>query len=258
MPNGFTEGFDAVIEGDGPHSGKAFFFRGDQYVRYDWENDQVDLGYPASIAKDWHGMPPSFEGGFDAAVSGRGPFKGKAYFFKEDQYFRYDWENQKADPGYPTGTAVGWQKMPIGFTEGFDAVINGDGPYSGKAFFFKGDRYVRYDWMDDQVDPDYPKSTFDWRGLFIPPWTGNWETSWGIMELRQFGEDIMGRYTQKRGRIQGKVLGNSLSGSWYQAPSYQGPQDSGELSLVMADDKTSFSGNWWSSSAQDKLGGTRV
>jgi hypothetical protein len=259
MPAGFAEGSDAILEGDGPHAGKAFFFKGDQYVRYDWENDQVDPGYPAPFAKDWNGMPPGFEGRFDAAISGRGPFKGKAYFFKGDQYVRYDWDNGKADPGYPISTTVGWQNMPLGFTGGFDAVINGEGQYSGKAFFFKGDKFVRYDWMNDQVDPDYPKSTFDWQSLFIPPWTGDWDTSLGIMQLRQFGEDIMGRYTQKSGRIQGKVLGNNLSGSWYQAPSYELPQDSGGINLIMAQDKASFIGNWWSSGgAQGRVEGKRI
>lgn len=259
MPSDFAGGLDAAINGEGPYSGKAFFFKGDRYVRYDWENERADPGYPASIAEDWHEMPLGFKSDFDTAVCGQGPFKGKAYFFKGDKYVRYDWEKEKADPGYPASVVIGWQDMPFGFTGRLDAAINGDGPYSGKAFFFQGDQYVRYDWKNDRVDPGYPASISDcWRGLLTPPWTGKWETSWGIMELRQFGEIVTGRYTQMRGRIQGKAQGNYLSATWYQAPSYNPPQDSGELDLVMSEDKTSFSGNWWSSSERGKSEGKRV
>jgi hypothetical protein len=38
---------------------------------------------------------------------------------------------------------------------------------NGKAYFFKGNQYVRYDINIDRVDPDYPKSINNetWPGL---------------------------------------------------------------------------------------------
>jgi hypothetical protein len=94
-------------------------------------------------------------GRIDAAIDGQSQYAGKAYFFEGDQYIRYDWATDKVDPGYPKSIAE-WN-LPGGFTGGFDTVLNGGGPYSGKVYFFKGDQYVRYDWAADKADPGYPK-----------------------------------------------------------------------------------------------------
>ena len=37
----------------------------------------------------------------DAALEGRGQYDGKAYFFREGKYVRYDWKNDREDLGYP-------------------------------------------------------------------------------------------------------------------------------------------------------------
>ena len=108
-----------------------------------------------------HAQIGGFTGGLDAALDGSGPHSGKAYFFKGDQYVRWDWATDKADPGYPKSIAE-WN-LPSGFTGGFDAALNGGGPYSGKAYIFKGNQYVRWDWATDKVDPGYPKSIAEWN-----------------------------------------------------------------------------------------------
>jgi hypothetical protein len=39
-------------------------------------------------------------------------------------------------------------------------------PFSGKLYIFKGDKYLRYDWLNDATDPDYPKKISEhWHGL---------------------------------------------------------------------------------------------
>jgi hemopexin len=41
---------DTAISGQGDYEGKAFFFKDSQYVRYDWNSEQVDAGYPADLS----------------------------------------------------------------------------------------------------------------------------------------------------------------------------------------------------------------
>ena len=156
---------DAAIDGQSQFAGKAYFFEGDRYIRYDWATDKVDPGYPKSIA-EWN-LPSGFTGDFDAVLNGGGPYSGKAYFFKGDQYVRYDWATDEVDPGYPKNIAE-WN-LPSGFTGDFDAALNGCGSYSGKAYFFKGDQYVRIDWATDKVvDPGYPKPiSGNWHGITV-------------------------------------------------------------------------------------------
>jgi hypothetical protein len=162
-PPGFTP-IDAALLGEGPFKNKAYFFRGDQYIRFDLIQGRIEPGYPKPIAGHWGGFPYDFTQGIDTAVSGSGPFKGKIYFFKGDRYIKYDWERDKIDPGYPKPIAGHWNGWPSDFTNGITAALSGGGQFKGKAYFFKGDRYIRYDWKNDKTDPGYPK-----------PITGHWE-----------------------------------------------------------------------------------
>jgi hypothetical protein len=159
---GFPRGIDAAMNGQLAFDGKLYMFRGDQYVRYDWESERTDLG-PLSIGAQWQGIPADFAAGVDAAVTGRGPYAGKAYFFKGDQYVRYDWSSQQIDPEYPKPIAGLWPGFPAEFTSGIQAAMNGQGAYEGKLWLFKGSDYIRYDWQADQVDPGYPLPIeFNW------------------------------------------------------------------------------------------------
>src|ERR1700730_15490084 len=80
---------------------------------------------------------------FDAAWIAN---KGWAYFFKGGQYWRYDIPYDKVDLGdhdvtYPRPLRR-IPGLPQSWWGGVDAVLNtGD----GKAYWFKGSEYVRYD-----------------------------------------------------------------------------------------------------------------
>ena len=70
--------------------GKTYLFAGDQYVRYSGDDfDQVDEGYPRTIAGNWvaeglHGaLPPGFETAVDASFQG---LDGRAYLFEGGRY----------------------------------------------------------------------------------------------------------------------------------------------------------------------------
>jgi Hemopexin len=144
-------------------NGKAYFFKGNGYVRYtiDPAHEGVDSDLPQYIAEGWKGLWPS---GVDAAVVWDSQ---KAYFFKGKEYVRYniDPSNEGVDPGYPKPIQGNWPGLAEAFPDGIDAVLVWP---NGKAFFFKGDRYVRYTMnpANEGVDPGYPQPIQgNWKGL---------------------------------------------------------------------------------------------
>lgn len=148
---------DAALEGTGQYTNKAYFFRGTQYVRYDWEFDREDLGYPQPITQ-WH-LAATFATGIDAAVNGQGTYANKAYFFKAGKYCRYDWASDSVDL---VDQSISNFRLPSTFLLGIDAALTGEGPYSGKTYFFKDNIYVRYDWASDTVDRG-PENISAWQ-----------------------------------------------------------------------------------------------
>ncbi|HEV7882330.1 MAG TPA: hemopexin repeat-containing protein [Solirubrobacteraceae bacterium] len=133
-------------------------FKDSKYVRYDVAADRMDAGYPLPIAGNWPGL-----GGhkIDAAI--RWP-NGKAYFFSGSQYLRYDVAADKVDAGYPLPIAGNWPGLPAPFTSGVNAAAVWD---NGKAYFFNGKTYMRYDVAADKADAGYPASiATNWPGFF--------------------------------------------------------------------------------------------
>ena len=141
------------------NNGKAYAFRRHRYYRFDMAQERADPGYPKDIARgpspDWPGLWPD---GIDDGVLWN---NGKAFFFKGDEYIRYDVASDRSDPGYPKKIAPNWPGL---WARGIDAVVLWN---NGKAFFFKGDEYIRYDMASDRSDPGYPKK-------IAPNWPGLW------------------------------------------------------------------------------------
>ncbi len=151
---------DAVVNwGDN----RVYFFVGANYYRWNMLLNRVDAGYPKPITGNWSGFAGTgFENGFDDAVNWG---NGKVYFFKDDKYLRMDWARSTVDPNYPKAISAGWPALAAkGFGSGIDAVINRG---NGKAYFFKGANYLRYDIAADAVDAGYPKAIAgNWPGVF--------------------------------------------------------------------------------------------
>jgi len=147
---------DAVVTTD---NGKACFFKGGEFIRYDIAADRADPGYPQPInEKSWPGL--IWTEGIDAAVNWG---NGKIFFFKGGQYLRYDINKRRVDSGYPKPIDDrSWPGMI--WTSGIDDVINWG---NGKAYFFKDYEYIRYDIREDRADPGYPKAVNrqTWPGL---------------------------------------------------------------------------------------------
>jgi hypothetical protein len=87
------------------------------------------------------------------------------------------------------------------------------------------------------------------------PWTGSWDSDWGIMEFTQTGDKVTGTYTHDNGKIEGTVSGNTLTATWSESPTYKPPKDAGDVVITIADDGKSFAGNWRYSSGSGKWDG---
>ncbi len=157
FPDGFAQPLDAALNGTGDFEGKAYFFSGAEYMRYDWANDQFDDGFPQPLSA-W-GLPESFASGIDAAITGAGPYAGKAFFFKGNEYARYDWATGQVDF---VGKLFAWQ-LPSPCSVAVDAALEGQGPYAGKAYFFRHSVFTRYDWNSSAPDDGYPLLLSAWN-----------------------------------------------------------------------------------------------
>ncbi|KAK5610012.1 hypothetical protein CRENBAI_022385 [Crenichthys baileyi] len=71
--------------------GKSYIFKGKQYWRFD--GDVLDEDYPRDISVGFEGIPNDLDAAFAVpAPSHRG--QEKAYFFKGDKYYQYEFKHQ--------------------------------------------------------------------------------------------------------------------------------------------------------------------
>jgi len=175
-------------------NGKVYFFKGDRYIRYtakpDMEEDlmgyRADPGYPKPIdEKNWPGIPWK---NIDAVVV---MDNGKACFFKGGEFIQYDIQADRADQGFPQ--PINEQTWPgLVWTDGIDAAVNWG---NGKIFFFKGNKYLRYDITKKSVDSGYPKviDGRTWPGMI---WTSGIDdvVNWGNGKAYFFKEYEYIRY----------------------------------------------------------------
>lgn len=135
-------------------NGKVYFFRKDEYARYDKASKSFDAGYPKIIEDEWEDL------GFlkvDAATSWS---NGKSYFFRGTQYSRFDRTNDKNDPVYPQSTnPKRFPEMPYSEVDAALTLPN------GKTYFFLDDEYIRFDIENDRMDANYPQKINTWTGL---------------------------------------------------------------------------------------------
>lgn len=111
----FDAGVDAAVNWG---NGKAYLFRGSEYIRHDIPGDTLDPGYPKPIRGNWPGVDGTiFERDIDDVVNWG---NGKVYWFKGDSYGRFDQATKKLDPGYPKLIAGNW---PGVFTAGISAAV---------------------------------------------------------------------------------------------------------------------------------------
>ncbi|WP_431331382.1 hemopexin repeat-containing protein [Streptomyces sp. IPPR8] len=157
----FNRRIDAVLRSrDEGHI--AWFFKDNQYVRYDLKADKGVSG-PKPIEGNWSGLPESFTRGIDAALNRRDkPDVG--YLFKDDLYVRIDLATETVEPGFPKPIAEGWTGLPAAFQLGIDAVVNHETDPE-IVWIFKDDQYVRYNIATDKVAGGPKPIAGNWPGL---------------------------------------------------------------------------------------------
>jgi hypothetical protein len=147
-------------------NGKAYFFNRDRYFRFDIAAKQTDPGSPFPTFPNWRGIEEGPNRSRDVNAVLLWP-NGKAYFFQDDRYYRFDVADDRVDVGYPQLIQDGWPGLAASgqrFVAAFvwPKLIEG----RQKAFFFHPSIYYRYDVLNDSVDPGYPQNIDgNWKGL---------------------------------------------------------------------------------------------
>ena len=101
---GLPARFDALVNWS---NGKLYAFAGPLYFRYDITTERVDAGYPRPVVGNWAGV---WATGIDDVLYQGGQF---AYFFKADEFVRYDVYADTADPPAPL-TGLTLDPVPSG------------------------------------------------------------------------------------------------------------------------------------------------
>lgn len=103
-------------------NGKAYFFSGTKYTRYDIASGKPDYKDPRPIVGNWgEKFWPTAP---DAAIKwGEDDI---VYFFKGDEYIKYDTKNDVPLADYPKKIAGNWPGWPGLWTDGIDAAVERD------------------------------------------------------------------------------------------------------------------------------------
>ncbi|HEX4964132.1 MAG TPA: hemopexin repeat-containing protein [Thermoanaerobaculia bacterium] len=141
----------------------VYFFHGSEYVAYDMINDIAD-GAVRSVEKEWLSWPKPWLDRIDAGLYWGyhfGQKKAKAYFFRDDEYVRYELghggEEEGVEDGYPLKIKDSWPGWPVRWGRVTAAIDWGN----GKVYFFSGEEYLRYDKFYEHVDSGYPRPISD-------------------------------------------------------------------------------------------------
>lgn len=173
-------GFDMVDTALELGANPAYLFRRGSYVRVDQRAGAVD-GEVTTITDGWPGLAAAgFDEGLDASLSWP---NGKAYFFRGASYLRYDIATDAADSGYPLPIVGNWPGFEqAGFDDRIDAALNWG---NGKAYFFRGGEYLRYDIGAGNVDPGYPRQIAGfWPGFEETGFAARVDAAWADLQQR--------------------------------------------------------------------------
>lgn len=146
------------------NSDNAYFFNGNQYMRYEVKTAKIGENYPLPIAGKFANGWPSSWSSIDAATH---IGSDKVYCFKGSQYLRYETATGKVASGYPKGIKGNFSKnWPSGWSS-VDAAVNLE---NGNIYFFRGREYIRYNIETAKVTDPKPIAGNFAKGW--PSWPG--------------------------------------------------------------------------------------
>nr|XP_019597748.1 PREDICTED: matrix metalloproteinase-21 [Rhinolophus sinicus] len=136
----------------------TYFFRNSWYWLYENRNNRTRYGDPVHILAGWHGVPAR---SLDAFVHIWTWTRDERYFFKGNQYWRYDSEKDQAHAEDERG-----KSYPKLISEGFPGIPSPlDTAYYDRRkqfiYFFKGSFVFAFDVNRNQVLGSYPKKMTD-------------------------------------------------------------------------------------------------
>ena len=135
IDTGFTYGKDK----------KTYFFKGDQYWKFDDSKENIAKDFPKNIVSKWGELPSDLDAVFTWGKN------NKTYFFKGAKFWEFDDKRLKIASGYPKLIKDFWKGVP----DNIDSVFTWG--KDGKTYFFKGKFYYRFNDKMQKVDRGYPK-----------------------------------------------------------------------------------------------------
>nr|XP_023415585.1 matrix metalloproteinase-21 [Loxodonta africana] len=136
----------------------TYFFRNSWYWLYENRNNRTRYGDPIHILMGWHGIPAQ---NIDAFVHIWTWRRDERYFFKGNQYWRYDSDKDQAHTEDEQG-----DRYPKLISEGFPGIPSPlDTAFYDRRkrliYFFKGSLVFAFDVNRNQVLNSYPKKIID-------------------------------------------------------------------------------------------------
>ena len=125
---------------------------------YMWRmNNEKQASNHERISTKFHGLP----GYIDAAYSRS---DGSIVFFKNDRYWIYDRNFRRIKSSSRLSNFI--KNSRATGLDRIDAAMVWDG--NSRVYFFRRDKYWRYNEERKEIDPGYPRSASTWRGVKSP------------------------------------------------------------------------------------------
>ena len=150
---------------------KAYFFKGDQLIRFDMLHWHVDSGYPKKVKDEWLELHSMFAPPYDTAFT----IKNVLYLFKGSECLRWDLDlNQLIPFSIPIDSTGRCEDQPTKRYYHLDfgvPVVDAALLWGDMIYFFKDDKCIKYN-KNRGAEPGYPKRIKDewekWPDHFIP------------------------------------------------------------------------------------------